>query len=340
MAQLPPGIPIDTILGAIPDDLKPSGIQSLPKLIMNQGIKIDTLIQPALDNIIKELPEQIQPAIQEIVPQIIENRENLDVNTLATNAFNDAFTQVQQEAQQLGQDALNEFCLPTIVTDNIIAQRNNIVGVLNNVGKQLDRITSTTGLANNFLNLVTQVVTLLATADLALSISAKLFPPTAGIASDIRNDLKTTKETITENPLGENRITPIKQALGSAAISVSVVSSFIKQSVNFLFIIDPYIIKCATEAQVKDLTPLSNTIKGVFETETKALQTSNQTTYKGFVLQIEEEPFTPTVNRRRAIGLNQFGIQQIKTNLSFTNNNQTLIDELKFIIDRDNLKAD
>ena len=104
---------------------------------------------------------------------------------------------------------------------------------------------------------------------------------------------------------------------------MSVVSSFIKQSVNFLFIIDPYIIKCATEAQVKDLTPLSNTIKGVFETETKAL-----------------EEFTPTVNRRRAVGLNQFGIQQIKTNLSFTNNNQTLIDELKFIIDRDNLKAD
>ena len=334
------GIPIDTILGAIPDNLKPSGFENLPKLIMNQGIKIDTLIQPALDTVVKELPEPVQPSIQKIVPQIIENREDLDVNKLATEAFDDAFNQVQQEAQQLGQDALDNFCLPTLVTDNIIAQRNNIVGVLNNVGKQLDTLASFLGLAGGFLTIINIVLKALVAADPLLSATGKAFPFSAGVTESIRSDLKTLKEGIIFDKDGESKITPIVVALASSAISVSVVSAFIKQSVNFLFIIDPYILKCANEAQINNLTKLSPTIQGIFETETKSLQTSNQATYKGFVLQIKEEPFTPTVTRRRAVGLNQYGIQQIQTNLSFTTNNQTLIDELKFIIDRDNLKAD
>ena len=334
------GIPIDTILGAIPENLKPSGFQNLPKLIMNQGIKIDTLIQPALDTIVKELPESIQPAVQEIIPQIIENRENLDVNALATEAFDNAFNQVQQEAQQLGQDALDNFCLPTSVTDGIIAQRNNIVGVLNNVGGQLDTLANFLGLANGFLTLVDILLKTLTITDVGLSATAKLFPFSAGVTETIRQDISLVKDNIIFDGKGESRITPISTAIASSAISVSVVSAFIKQSVNFLFIIDPYILKCANEAQINNLTKLSPTIQGIFETETKSLQTSNQATYKGFVIQIEEEPFTPTVTRRRAVGLNQYGIQQIKTNLSFTTNNQTLINELKFIIDRDNLKAD
>lgn len=334
------GIPIDTILGAIPDNLKPTGFENLPKLIMNQGVKIDTLIQPALDATVSQLPEPVQPAIQKIVPQIIENREDLDVNKLANEAFDDAFVQIQQEAQQLGQEALDNFCLPTPVTDGIIAQRNNIVGVLNNVGRQLDQLSNILGLAGGFLTVVNITLKALIAADPTLSATGKAFPATAGLTESIRSDIKTLKESVIFDEEGESKITPIIIAIASSAISVSVVSSFIKQSVNFLFIIDPYILKCANETQINNLTPLSDTIKGVFETETKALQTSNQATYKGFVLQIEEEPFTPTVNRIKAVGLNRYGIKMIETPLSFTTNPQTLIDELKFIIDRDNLKAD
>jgi hypothetical protein len=34
----------------------------------------------------------------------------------------------------------------------------------------------------------------------------------------------------------------------------------------------------------------------------------NQITYNGFIIEIEEIPFTPTVIRRRAVGKNQQGI--------------------------------
>ena len=89
-----------------------------------------------------------------------------------------------------------------------------------------------------------------------------------------------------------------------------------------------------------DLTPLSETIEGIVFLENQTSQTSNQSSYKGFILQIEEVPYTDKVNQRKAIAANQYGIKMIETPLSFTTNSQTLIDELKLIIDRDNLKAD
>jgi hypothetical protein len=67
---------------------------------------------------------------------------------------------------------------------------------------------------------------------------------------------------------------------------------------------------------------------------------NNDSTYKGFTFEIEEVPFNNTLTRKRALGINKSGIKLIETQLSFTLDNQVLIDELKLIIDRDNLKAD
>ena len=91
---------------------------------------------------------------------------------------------------------------------------------------------------------------------------------------------------------------------------------------------------CAPNSQV---VPISNTIRTFSEIQTRS--DINSGSYKGFVLKIEEVPYTATVTRRKAVALNTSGIKLLETPLSFTTNNQTLLDELKFIIDRDNLKA-
>jgi len=93
---------------------------------------------------------------------------------------------------------------------------------------------------------------------------------------------------------------------------------------------------CSTETD-PSLTPVSDTIQQVTIRQTQA--NINSGSYNGFVIKIEEVPFSPTVTRRKAVAFNQSGIALLETPLSFTTNDQTLINELKLIIDRDNLRA-
>jgi hypothetical protein len=81
-----------------------------------------------------------------------------------------------------------------------------------------------------------------------------------------------------------------------------------------------------------DIDTLLNTVK--------LAETSNiQSTYQGFTFEIIEKPFSPTVNRKIAQAKNSQGIVLLQTEPSFTQNPQVLIEELKLIINRDNLKA-
>ena len=63
--------------------------------------------------------------------------------------------------------------------------------------------------------------------------------------------------------------------------------------------------------------------------------------YKGFTLDVIKEPFSPTVNRVKAVAKNPQGIILLQTPLSFTTAPQTLISNIKLIIDLNpNLKAE
>ena len=61
--------------------------------------------------------------------------------------------------------------------------------------------------------------------------------------------------------------------------------------------------------------------------------------YQDFLFEIVEEPFSPSVNKRRAVAKNSNGIILLQTLSSFTTDTQVLFAELKLIIDKNNLKA-
>ena len=142
---------------------------------------------------------------------------------------------------------------------------------------------------------------------------------------------------------GTPRLPKISNSIASSTLTISITNGYIQLIIAILSAIDVKLKQCspnlAGDGTSPGLTPISSNLISISLLQTEAEQTQNGVTYAGFVIEIEEVPYTPTVNRRRAVGKNQSGIKLIQTELSFTTQDEILINELKLIIDRDNLKA-
>ena len=104
--------------------------------------------------------------------------------------------------------------------------------------------------------------------------------------------------------------------------------------------IDTYLQKCL---QVSP-PALSSYLKTAVDNYNQA-QAANEflsnsgTTYNGFLLEVVEEPYSPTVNRRKAVAKNGQGIILLQTPWTFSTDNAILIAEIKLIIDSNDLKT-
>ena len=227
-------------------------------------------------------------------------------------------------------------CVPQTILDKLILERNALVGQLNNIGTSLDIITkSITGL-NTYFNLVVTIINTISVAKTVISAAAKLTPLIPGAVPAALSDLEDAKNKLVFTNTGTSKLDKIQSSITTSAISISLVNGYILSIVNTLNLLDTILIKCSPNST---LVPISKGINDSADVQRQAEVTLNQTTYQGFIIEIQEVPYTPTVIRRRAIGKNQQGIILIQTELSFTTDPLTLINELKLIIDRDNLKA-
>jgi hypothetical protein len=249
---------------------------------------------------------------------------------------------IQQLLTPIAIKLLNEvtstdgLCVPQPILEKIILERNALVIQLNTIGTNLDTITkSITGL-NTYFNLVLTIINTISVAKTVVSAAAKVVPLIPGAVPAALSDLEDAKNKLTFNNTGTSKLEKIQLSVSTAGISISLVNGFILTIVNILNSLDSILVKCSPNST---FSPISKGIKDSASAQQQAGNTLNQTTYQGFIIEIEEVPYTATVTRRRAIGKNQQGIILIQTELSFTTNPLTLINELKLIIDRDNLKA-
>ena len=225
-------------------------------------------------------------------------------------------------------------CPDPAILQSIVEKRNNIVGKLNTVGQSLNTITTTYTGISSFLDIVIFAVSNLSNIKIGLNQAAKFIPLIPGAAVSAINDLGDASSKLTFDNLGNSKLQKQKDRIDSLVIPIALFSKIIQNIVTSLNSLDVLIAAC--DANVS-LDSLSDVIVQTANNESQA--DVNDGSYKGFSFQIEEVPFSPTVNRLKAIALNQGGIPLLETPLSFTTNRQTLIDELKLIIDRDNLKA-
>jgi hypothetical protein len=229
-----------------------------------------------------------------------------------------------------------ELCPSSVTLDELISQRNNIVTSLNGIGVRVSQLgESITGISN-FLNITLGVITAIDTANIIASAAAKLVPVIPGAVPAALNDIQTLIRKLTFDQSGNSRLSKVQSSISNSALVISIIGTYILKAKELLDQIDKYIKQCNVNSGLENI---SKDINDIANAQLQAQQSQNQITYNGFIIEIEEVPFTPTVTRRRAIGKNQQGIILTQSELSFTTDNQTLINELKLIIDRDNLKA-
>ena len=272
------------------------------------------------------LPSSLKLTGSEKLGQVI-----LEKGIQISDQIQPQLTNIQNELNS----APNGTCLPPAQLDLIILQRNNIVNKLNQIGSVLDTTTAAAGLTSDLLNsLITAAQTLRVakTALIAADATAGGIGPFASLVFQANEVLDALKF----DSLGNSKLNKLKSIIDNTAAPISLTSSFISIAIVSLNSIDNILKQCSPNSTY---LAISNDLENITLRQNIAENTLNQITYKGFVLEIEIVPYTPTVNRRRAIGKNQSGIIMIQTEFSFTTSNQVLINELKLIIDRDNLKA-
>jgi len=345
--QRVPNIDATKILKAVPGDLKPKGAAKLPDLLLIQGNQIPQIIEPSIISLIEQY---IPPDIVKIALPIVQNNRNNDKITI-TEEQKASITQqiktlvenrVKEEALNAAQNEISGVCLPPNVAKQLIDTRNNIVQSLNSIGTRIDQASSLVTGVSNFLTILVNVISLVDTALTLATLFYALPPnnvlPTPGSITSTLSGYQKAIRTVTFDQYGNSKLARLQSTIASSALVLSIVSIYILQAKALLEIIDIYIKACQLDNN-NPLTPTSDIIESIASAQLQASQTQNQVTYNGFIIEIEEIPYSPGVIRRRAIGKNQQGIVLIQTELSFTTDNQTLINELKLIIDRDNLKA-
>ena len=298
---------IDGINNAVTEDSKPTGLQRLGSLILKQSQKLSKFVIPLAFNLIKEY------GIAKLEAALEEESDNID---------------------ELREQLKEEFC--NVQLPQIIAKRNNAVDYLNNTGRILDTLTISVNFGASFAEILETLIKILRGASFTINQAAKAIPLIPGAVVSAVNDLSTIADTVTFKPDGTPNIPPLKITAAQVSPAFATVQSTIVRCVDLLDRLDILITLCDPNA---NLTGISDSINTVYDNELVAAATENDGTYKGFILEIESIPFTDTVNKNRAVGKNRSGIILISTESSFASNPQVLIDELKFIIDRDDLKS-
>jgi len=220
-------------------------------------------------------------------------------------------------------------CLPEAQLNLIIAQRNNIVDNLNQIEKYLNLTTKAVGITSVTLNtLITTAQTLRGLKPAAILATGA--SPAPGPFASLVLQINEVLDNLKFDSLGNSKLNKLKVIVDSTTTPIALTSGFISTSITSLGLIDAIIKKCSPNSTILDISP---------DLLLVVTNSSQQQQYQGFNIEIQEVPFNDKINRRKAVGKNSQGISLIETELSFTTDTQTLINELKLIIDRDNLKA-
>jgi len=216
-------------------------------------------------------------------------------------------------------------------------KRNKIVDYLNKATRTIDALSKiltgigiTLGLAKTAIKTISATRTTLKTS--ATTVPVPQNTPDPGNSLLVSADNSKTAEEKAIKTL--DKLSGVSISLG---LALSLINQVLLGIIALLKPIDAKLIQCGQDSS--QLLSLDPVLLSLEKTQIQVEDNNNEITYNGFILEIVEEPYTPTVNRRKGVAKNSQNIVLLETPLSFTTNDQVLIEQLKLLIDENNLKA-
>ena len=242
-------------------------------------------------------------------------------------------------AKGIAQSKGADLCPPPPITQQALNTFNNIVKDLNKVVEDVDKVSKISIATSTAANTLQKTSTTLSIALPIASGAAKSIPVIPGLVVSAIDDLDYINNKILYKKDGTPRLPPLIGGVNAITMQIALFSSVLRNAAGLISGLSSLLSNCLPEGQKNEVEQISATTQQYVDYGNDNYDNYDNSSYKGFIIKIEEVPYTPTVNRRRAVGYTTNGVPLIQTELSFSTNNQTLVTELKLIIDRDNLKA-
>jgi hypothetical protein len=236
------------------------------------------------------------------------------------------------EGLETGIPTLPNLCPPAALLDKALVIRNNLGDSINTTAAYINIVNASLRIISDLLNGTITTLTALNLLKTVTSVGVKVIPPGAvpGAITALLADLDDARTLLTFKTDGTPKLPELKRAVEIGSTYINQAAITLSTIVTLLDFVDQILIKCG-----KNPDNIGDQIDTLLATKK-----AEDTTYKGFTFRIIEKPFSPTVSQKIGQALNKEGIVLLQTEPSFTLDPQVLIEELKLIIDRDNLTAD
>lgn len=238
--------------------------------------------------------------------------------------------QLIAQAQDRVLDILSEFasqCPNQQRLQSIVKAKNTILNTINKLQKKVNALKSTA----NKLDVSIRVARTAITVIKSIPIPTATIPPiTGGLGIPINVLTKLSDRLIQLNKLLDG-LEAEKQGILGVISSADQTLNSIKSRLN---LIDIAVSDCAKE--IKDPNQAQQLVGQIQPPENTGSEgvPSDQYTYKGYTLEIVQDPNSPAIAPKRyAIAKDRAGIVVLYGPSSFSSDTQVLLDEIKFRID-------
>jgi hypothetical protein len=269
------------------------------------------------------------------------DRINQTINTKIEDLRDKATTTLLSLASQLGIEGIDTAnpTLPNVCPSEDIL--NRVLQIRNSLGVDIENTSKYINTVDNSLQILTPVINgtvssleALNILKTATSLATKVVPVVPGAVTALLSDLDDIRTLITFKSDGTPKLPQLQRALTIGAQYISDAAKILQTIVSFLQVIDLVLEKCG-----KKPNGLGSDATALLDTTKLAEVSLINETYKGFTFAIVEKQFSPALKQKIGQAKNSQGIVLLQTEPSFTTDPQVLVEELKLIIDRDNLKA-